>query len=178
MKRFVKRAAILLALGITSCNFNHTQVPPDFAIRIEGIFHDELDIFNGIYSRSDIARPSKIQITDGREIENIVIKDSIVSFRLTTQEKQEIYALLQEIEYEKYPDTMAIKCEADIIPSNKIFLKIRTRNNIKCISYNRGCQDKNEQIKAVRRIHDMAMEIASRHKEVREIPETSRMLDM
>ncbi|MBO0357627.1 hypothetical protein J0X19_06695 [Hymenobacter sp. BT186] len=174
MKSPVKYIIVLVALSISSCTWNQSEIPADFAIKIEGMFHDKVDTFNGTYVRSGVKKPKKKEIINGRETGRNIIEysDSVVYTTFTIQEKQELYSLLRKINYTTYPDTSKIECESDIVPSHKIHIKVRANNRIKYISYNDGCQDNNNEIKAARSIVNLTMEILERHKEVKQLPET------
>jgi hypothetical protein len=167
------RLAALLWLPLFAISYwKMPQVPPDFALRIEGMFYDEIDTFKRKYSRPGVRRPDKMSVVHGEVMREIIAGDSAVSFDFNQDEKQEIYLYLQKMYYTNYPDNISSKCEHQIVPSHKVELVIRANEMIKHISYEDGCEDETMQSRELRHLVNLLYEMSSRHKAVRQLPET------
>ena len=147
-------------------------MPSDFALKLSGMFYDEIDTFSGKYSRPGVRRPNKVRVIDGEVMNEIIAADSTVSFSFKQDEKREIYLFLQKMNYTYYSDNISSQCEHQIVPSHKVELIIRANNVIKHISYEDGCKDETMQSREIRHLVNLIYNISEQREVVRDLPET------
>lgn len=157
MNKITSFCTATLLLLISSCNQNNLPLPADFAIRIEGGFRDSINTFDGQYTRSAVAP---------------AMRDSTVSFDFTVQEKDSIYRVLNKMNYTALPENVSTKCEEYIQPHHNIRLTIRANGITKSVIYDDDCVTRNKQMSAVSKVIILIDEIAAKHKEIQQIPQT------
>ncbi len=162
MKTILTIIALILVVGLilpASCNSPDARTPPyfNFVFKYGVTLRNELDTFNGTYTKDMILAPS---IT--------------TNLSLTSEELSQILAKMEEIDFFNYPDVFEVpqgELTQVVTPYSKYYFKVRYGSDTKELRWDDEILNPKEQADRLRELISLIRGIIESKDEYKKLPE-------
>lgn len=101
-------------------------------------------------------------------------KDTMITLRLTREEKELIYETIRKIDIYKYPENYAPTSTISVSPSFSFTIKITMDGIDHSINWTENTESETKDAKSLRKLFEVITEQIENHKEIKELPESER----
>lgn len=103
-------------------------------------------------------------------------KDTTITLCLTREEKELIYKTITKIDIFRYPENYAPTSTISISPSPDYFISLTMEGIDRRINWTENTESTTKEAKRLRRLFDVITQQIDNHKEIKELPESKRLV--